>query len=77
MEWQADLAHHQGAHRGRCRDRGSAPDVTPHTWRHTVATWLMQDGADPFKAAGFLGMSVETLLARLRSPPPGPLGGRS
>jgi integrase len=37
-------------------------DVTPHTWRHTVATWLMQAGADPWKAAGFLAMSVETLL---------------
>jgi len=30
--------------------------------RHTAATWLMQRGADPWKAAGFLGMSVEVLL---------------
>lgn len=36
--------------------------VSPHIWRHTVATWLMQGGADPFKAAGFLAMSLETLL---------------
>src|SRR5882672_327674 len=36
--------------------------VTPHTLRHTAATWLMQRGADPWKAAGFLGMSVEVLL---------------
>lgn len=36
--------------------------VTPHIWRHTVATWLMQGGVEPFKAAGFLAMSVETLL---------------
>lgn len=36
--------------------------VSPHIWRHTVATWLMQDGVDPFKAAGFLAMSAETLL---------------
>jgi integrase len=36
--------------------------VSPHIWRHTVATWLMQGGADPFKAAGFLAMTVETLL---------------
>jgi integrase len=39
-----------------------AGEVTPHTLRHTAATWLMQRGADPWKAAGFLGMSVEVLL---------------
>ena len=37
-------------------------DVTPHVLRHTAATWLMQAGVDPWKAAGFLGMSVETLI---------------
>jgi integrase len=35
--------------------------VTPHTLRHTAATWLMQRGVDIWQAAGFLGMSVETL----------------
>jgi integrase len=35
--------------------------VTPHTLRHTAATWLMQAGVDLWAAAGFLGMSVETL----------------
>lgn len=35
--------------------------VTPHTLRHTAATWLMQRGVDLWEAAGFLGMSVETL----------------
>jgi len=39
-----------------------AGKVTPHTLRHTAATWLMQRGADPWKSAGFLGMSVEVLL---------------
>ena len=39
-----------------------AGKVTPHTLRHTAATSLMQRGADPWKAAGFLGMSVEVLL---------------
>ena len=33
--------------------------VTPHTLRHTAATWLMQNGADIWSAAGFLGMSPE------------------
>lgn len=37
-------------------------NVTPHTLRHTAATWLMQRGADPWEAAGFLGMSVKMLL---------------
>jgi integrase len=36
--------------------------VTPHTLRHTAATWLMQRGVDPWVAAGYLGMTVETLL---------------
>lgn len=36
-------------------------NVTPHTLRHTAATWLMQRGAPLWEAAGFLGMSVEVL----------------
>lgn len=35
--------------------------VTPHTMRHTAATWLMQAGVDEWEAAGYLGMSVEVL----------------
>jgi integrase len=35
--------------------------VTPHTLRHTAATWLMQAGVDMWEAAGFLGMSVAVL----------------
>jgi integrase len=36
--------------------------VTPHILRHTAATWLMQEGVDPWIAAGYLGMTVETLI---------------
>ena len=36
--------------------------VTPHTLRHTAATWLMQRGVPVWEAAGFLGMSSEVLL---------------
>jgi Phage integrase family len=46
------------------KDAGLGPDVTPHVLRHTAATWLMQAGTDPWEAAGFLGMTVETLIGR-------------
>src|SRR5262245_52000855 len=35
--------------------------ISPHTLRHTAATWLMQNGVDKWEAAGFLGMLVEML----------------
>jgi integrase len=35
--------------------------VTPHTLRHTAATWLMQRGVPIWEAAAFLGMSPEVL----------------
>jgi integrase len=41
---------------------GLSGKVTPHTLRHTAATWLMQRGVPMWEAAGFLGMSVEVLL---------------
>jgi integrase len=34
-------------------------DVTPHTLRHTCATWLAQAGVPTWEAAGFLGMTAE------------------
>jgi integrase len=37
-------------------------NISPHTLRHTAATWLMQRRADPWQASGFLGMSVKVLL---------------
>jgi integrase len=40
---------------------GVAKHVTPHTLRHTSATWMMQAGADLWQTAGFLGMTVEML----------------
>jgi hypothetical protein len=39
----------------------SVGNVTPHTLRHTAATWLMQASAPMWEAAGFLGMSEKTL----------------
>jgi integrase len=43
-----------------CRKVGLG-DVSPHTLRHTCATWIMQKGVPIWEAAGFLGMSRETL----------------
>jgi integrase len=42
-------------------DRAGLSDVTPHVLRHTCATWLMQHGVPIWDAAGFLGMTRETL----------------
>lgn len=49
------------AFQAACRDAGFGADVTPHTLRHTAATWLMQRGVSLWDAAGYLGMTVETL----------------
>jgi len=35
--------------------------VTPHTLRHTAATWLMQRGVPIWQAAGYLGMSAAVI----------------
>ena len=40
---------------------GLGKDVTPHTLRHTRATWLLQRGVDPWQISGHLGMTVGTL----------------
>ena len=41
--------------------RAGLQGVSPHTLRHTAATWLMQTATDPWEASGFLSMSLETL----------------
>lgn len=41
----------------------SGTGVTPHTLRHTAITWAMQAGADIYEAAGYFGVSVETMFA--------------
>lgn len=35
--------------------------ASPHSLRHTAATWMMQNGAPIWQAAGFLGMSEKVL----------------
>ena len=59
-----------------CR-RAGLEGVSPHTLRHTCATWLMQAGVNIWDASGFTGMTVETLQRVLCAPssrPPAPPG---
>lgn len=62
------LCHYNGAPIAKLRrsfpeaaHRAGLSGITPHTLRHTRATWLMLAGVDMWEAAGHLGMSVETL----------------
>jgi integrase len=65
VEWYGEpVTKIAKAFRSVVKDAGLGPDVTPHVLRHTAATWLMQAGTDPWEAAGFLGMTLETLMSR-------------
>ncbi|RWD95860.1 tyrosine-type recombinase/integrase [Mesorhizobium sp.] len=57
LGWYDDAAAPDGSMR-----RVFRTDITPHVFRHTAATWLMQQGTDRWEAAGFLGMTVEMLI---------------
>ena len=46
---------------GRLVDEVGLEGVTQHTLRHTSVTWAMQSGADPYRAAGFFGMSIQII----------------
>jgi integrase len=43
------------------KEAGQKGKDGPHICRHTAATWQMQAGTDLYEAAGYLGMSPETL----------------
>jgi integrase len=62
VEWYGEpVGDVDKAFRNTVKDAGLSPDVTPHSLRHTAATWLMLNGVELWEAAGFLGMTVETL----------------
>jgi len=62
----AAVIHYQGEPVAKLRRSwktvSGGADDGPHVLRHTAATWMMQSGVDVFEAAGYLGMTVETLL---------------
>lgn len=53
------------AHNAVCEAAGM-PDVTPHVWRHSVATWLLDKGVRRKEVADYLAMS-ESVLERVYS----------
>lgn len=62
VEWNGKpVASCKKAHAAAVSDAGLAGDVTQHTWRHTVATWLLQGGAAETDVADFLAIDVKTL----------------
>lgn len=62
VEWRyKPIGRVDQAHKRAVATAGFDRDITPHTWRHTAATWLMQAGTDIWIAAGFLGVTVEEL----------------
>lgn len=62
IEWEGQpVKKINKAFRAVRKAAGLGIDVVPHTLRHTAATWAMQNGADPWETAGYLGMSLETL----------------
>jgi hypothetical protein len=60
VEWDGEpVASVKTAFKHAVRLAGLTGKISPHTLRHTAATWLMQNGVDIWTAAGFLGMSAE------------------
>ena len=53
-----------------CR-RAGIKGVTPHTMRHTAATWLMQNGVRLTVASEYLAMTEATLRRVYLAPSPG------
>jgi integrase len=72
IEWKGQPVTTVGkAFRQIAREAGLA-DVTPHTLRHTCATWLVENGAETSDVAKYLGMSEAMVEGRY-----GHIGNRS
>jgi integrase len=46
---------------GRAAADAGLADVSPHVLRHTAITWAMQNGADPYVASDFFGVTRELI----------------
>ena len=55
--WTGGTAPPQGSFGRACKAAG-LPNVTPHTLRHTRATWMAQAGVDMWQIAGWLAQSL-------------------
>jgi integrase len=51
--------------RAACARAGLAGRVTPHTLRHTAATWMAEDGIPMIQIARYLGHTTETTTTRV------------
>jgi integrase len=57
-EFEGRLTLRQKTGWSRARENaGLGPDVTPHTLKHTCATWMLQQGVSIWEVAGYLGTS--------------------
>jgi integrase len=62
VEWQGvPVKSVKTAFRHAVKLAGLWGRVTPHTLRHTAATWVMQRGVSIWQAAGYLGMSPQMI----------------
>lgn len=43
-------------------DRAGLGEITPHVFKHTAITWMMQNGVDPWDVSGFTGTSLNTII---------------
>lgn len=63
VRWRGQrIAKMQSGFENVCRAAG-IEDVTPHTLKHTCATWGLQSGMGIWDLAGLLGTSVKTIEA--------------
>jgi integrase len=63
VEWHGKPVQScKGAHSEAVVAAGLDDKVTQHTWRHTVATWLLSEDVSIQKVADFLAVDAKTLL---------------